>query len=212
MSSNSFLLCFISPFFIFTAPYLSLTKYFTTCYPPSYSAKISWSSVSNITTVYSWYICRFHLSCLQVTSCKTRLTNLFMMRLILVYWSWHSWPLLALTLWTCPRTNFSFSSYSLKLIKLVIKTFTLQLNQSRHLLKQKTSDSLHLESNYIYSWCINPYIISVSLPESNNSLEVPCFCKVSTTVCCSYRSRLWCSWDIYLQFFFCQTRAHDECL
>ena len=55
MSSNSFLLCFISPFFIFTAQYFSiswyllpfsLTKYLTTCYLASYSAMISWSSVS----------------------------------------------------------------------------------------------------------------------------------------------------------------------
>ena len=55
MSSNSFLLCFISPFFIFTAQYFSiswyllpfsLTKYLTTCYLASYSAIISWFSVS----------------------------------------------------------------------------------------------------------------------------------------------------------------------
>ena len=108
MSSNSFLLCFI-----FTAQYLSLTKYFTACYPASYSAQISWSSVPNLIAVYSRYICRFHLSCLQVTYCKTPLTNILMMRLVLVYWSWYSWPwhsehvhepssLLALTLLSWP--------------------------------------------------------------------------------------------------------------
>ena len=55
MSSNSFLLYFISPFVIFTAQYFSiswyllpfgLTKYLTTCYLASYSALISGSSVS----------------------------------------------------------------------------------------------------------------------------------------------------------------------
>ena len=90
MSSNSFLLCFISPSFI--AQYLCLNKYPTTCYPASYSDQISWSSVWNLTAVYSWYICRFHLSRVQVTLCKTPLTNLLMMCLILVNRSWHSWP------------------------------------------------------------------------------------------------------------------------
>ena len=171
MSCNIFLLCFISPFFISTAQYISLTKYLTTCYPASYLAQISWSYVSNLTAVYSWYICRFHLSCLQVTLCKIPLTNFLMMCLVLVNWSWHSWP------WYSEQVHepISLSALnSLELTKLLTKTFTLQLNQPRHLLKQKTSDSLNLESDYIYPWCINPYIISVAPPGLNNPLEVPC--------------------------------------
>ena len=95
MSSNSFLLCFISPFFIFTTQYFSiswyllpfsLNKYLTTCYLASYSAPLYQLHCSVLLIHMLIYLSR-----LQVSLCKTPLTNLLMMHLVLVNWPWHSW-------------------------------------------------------------------------------------------------------------------------